>query len=261
MNIWAAIDLRGGEAVQLVGGDPSVEPVRLPDPAAVAERWLDAGFRHLHVVDLDAALGDGRNDEAVAAIAAVVRARRTARGATAVEHERVTASPPEAGLPLLQVGGGLRDDDAVARILELGADRAIVGTRAVEDRPWLEAAAERWPGRLVVAADVRDREVVSRGWTEGTGQDALGFVALLDPLALAGILVTDVGREGRQEGVDDALFADLAGATRHPVTAAGGVTSRADLEALAGAGIDGAVLGMALYTGRLEPADALELER
>jgi phosphoribosylformimino-5-aminoimidazole carboxamide ribotide isomerase len=244
MNIWAAIDLRGGEAVQLVGGDPSEEPVRLPDPAAVAERWLDAGFRHLHVVDLDAALGDGRNDEAVAAIAAVVRERREAGR----------------GVALLQVGGGLRDDDAVARALELGAHRCMVGTRAVEDRPWLQAAAERWPERIVVAADVRDREVVTHGWTEGTAHHAHGFVASLDPLPLAGVLVTDVGREGQQEGADDGLFRDLAGATRHPVMAAGGVTTRGDLAALAAAGVAGAVLGMALYTGRLDPADALEME-
>lgn len=251
MRVWAAIDLRGGEAVQLVGGDPSNEPVRLPDPAAVAERWLDAGFRHLHVVDLDAALGDGRNDGAVAAIATVVRARRDpGRG-----------SGPDTGAgPVLQVGGGLRDEDAVARVLGAGADRAMVGTRAVEDRPWLEAAAGRWPDRLVVAADVRRREVVTRGWSEGTGQDASGFVTLLDDLPLGGVLVTDVGREGRQEGVDIVVFRDLVEATRHPVVAAGGVTTRGDLEALADAGAAGAVLGMALYTGRLEPADALEVE-
>lgn len=254
MRVWAAVDLRDGEAVQLVGGDPSVAPVRVPEPAAVAERWLDAGFRRIHVVDLDAALGDGRNDEAVAAIAAVVRARGPATG---VSSDLAGARSPAA---VLQVGGGLRDDEAVARVLELGADRAVVGTRAVEDRPWLEAAAERWPERLVVAADVRGREVVSRGWTEGTGQDALGFVGLLDPLPLAGVLATDVGREGRQEGCDAALFRDLAAATRHPVLAAGGVTTRADLDALAGVGVAGAVLGMALYTGRLEPADALGVE-
>ncbi len=203
------------------------------------------------MVDLDAALGDGRNDEAVAAIATVVRARRGAG----------PRSGPDTGAdPVLQVGGGLRDDDAVARVLELGADRAMVGTRAVEDRPWLEAAAERWPERLVVAADVRRREVVTRGWGEGTGQDAIGFVALLDDLPLGGVLVTDVGREGRQEGVDIVVFRELVEATRHPVLAAGGVTTRGDLDALAEAGAAGAVLGMALYTGRLEPADALEVE-
>ena len=262
MRVWAAIDLRGGEAVQLVGGDPSVEPVRLPDPAAVAERWLDAGFRHLHVVDLDGALGEGRNDAAVAAIASAVRGR-SAAGPEPVPSPTAITGPgqePRAGRALLQVGGGLRDDDAVARALELGAHRAMVGTRAVEDRPWLDAAAERWPERLVVAADVRAGEVVTRGWTEGTGRDAAGFVAGLDPLPLGGVLVTDVGREGRQEGIDVGVFRELVEATRHPIVAAGGVTTRADLEALADVGVAGAVLGMALYTGRLEPADALDVE-
>ncbi len=264
MKVWAAIDLRGGAAVQLVGGDPSDERVRLPDPAAVVERWLDAGFRHIHVVDLDAALGSGRNDEAVAAIAAVVRGRtrgaaREAAGASGPGPRRAGGPGVRPG-PILQLGGGLRDDAAVARALELGAHRAVVGTRAVEDRGWLESAAERWPERLVVAADVRNNEVVTRGWTEGTGRDAHGFVAGLDPLPLAGILVTDVGREGRQEGIDGALFTRLVEASHHPVIAAGGVGGREDLDTLNAVGAAGAVLGMALYTGRVDPADALERE-
>jgi phosphoribosylformimino-5-aminoimidazole carboxamide ribonucleotide (ProFAR) isomerase len=273
VKVWAAIDVRGGAAVQLVGGDPSDERVRLPDPAAVAERWLDAGFSHLHVVDLDAALGSGRNDEAVAAIVATIRARRHAAergsgqlapGATATARDRggtaavgTTASSLN---PVLQVGGGLRGDEAVARALELGSDRAVVGTRAVEDRGWLETAADRWPDRLVVAADIRDGEVVTRGWTEGTGREAAVFVAGLDVLPLAGILVTDVGREGRQGGVDGGLFAELVAATRHPVIAAGGVGGPDDLDTLSAAGAAGAVLGMALYTGRMQPAEALERE-
>lgn len=271
MNVWAAIDLRGGAVVQLVGGDPSNERVRLPDPAAVAERWLEAGFSHVHVVDLDAAPGSGRNDEAVTAIAAVILARARAdrasgqvtTGSTATGAAATTATaggPANPESPVLQVGGGLRDHEAVARVLELGADRAVVGTRAVEDRAWLEAAAERWPARLVVAADVRDGEIVTRGWTAGTDREAAVFVSGLDALPLAGILVTDVGREGRQGGVDGGLFARLVAATRHPVIAAGGVGGPGDLDALAVAGAAGAVLGMALYTGRVQPADALERE-
>lgn len=237
MKVWAAIDLRAGEAVQLVGGDPGDERVRLPDPAGIARRWLEAGFSHVHVVDLDAALGEGHNAEAIEAIAAAVDGRA-----------------------VLQVGGGLRDEEAVDRVLRSGADRAMVGTRAVEDRPWLDAAAARFPDRLVVAADVRDGVVVSRGWTESTGQDADAFLTSLDPLPLAGVLVTDVGREGRQAGIDAARFRRAAAATRHPVIAAGGVTTAADLAALRGADVAGAVLGMALYSGRLTPADALQHE-
>lgn len=237
MKVYAAIDLRDGAAVQLVGGDPDAERIRLPDPARVARRWLDRGFRHLHVVDLDAALDAGDNGAGIQAISEAIRGRAT-----------------------LQVGGGLRDDAAVERVLALGADRAVVGTRAVEDRPWLDAAARRFPDRLVVAADVRARQIVTRGWTATTGEDAVAFVAGLDPLPLAGVLVTDVGREGRQEGVDVERFRELVGATRHPLIAAGGVTTAGDLGALAGAGAAGVVLGMALYSGRLDPADALRHE-
>jgi len=245
VRIYAAIDLRGGEAVQLVGGDPESERIRIPDPAAVARRWLDAGFRHIHVVDLDAALGTGGdgggngggNGGAIEAIASAARGRAT-----------------------LQVGGGLRDIESVAAALALGADRAVVGTRAVEDRPWLEDAVRRFPDQLVVAADMRDGQVVTRGWTGTTGADAIAFAAALNDLPLAAVLVTDVGREGREEGADIDGFRAMAAATRHPLIAAGGITTSADLAGLAAADVAGAVLGMALYSGRLRPADALEFE-
>jgi phosphoribosylformimino-5-aminoimidazole carboxamide ribotide isomerase len=241
MRVYAAVDLRGGAAVQWVGGRPESERVRLPDPAAVADRWLDAGFRHLHVVDLDAALGTGDNAGAIADIARVVAGRR-------------------AGPATLQVGGGIRDEAAIERVLALGAERVVVGTRGVEDRPWLEAVAAASPGRIVLAADVGGGLVLTRGWTEATALEAEGFIAGLDPLPLAAVLVTDVGREGREEGCDAALFGRLAAATRHPLLAAGGIASAEDIAALTDAGAAGAVLGMALYTGRIDPADALARE-
>jgi phosphoribosylformimino-5-aminoimidazole carboxamide ribotide isomerase len=237
MRVYAAVDVRGGAAVQLVGGRPETEKIRLPDPAAVARGWLDAGFSAIHVVDLDAALGHGDNGAAVAEIARAV-----------------------AGRASLQVGGGIRDDEAVARTLELGADRVVVGTRGVEDRAWLESTAAAHPGRIVLAADVKGGFVLSRGWTEATDLDAVAFLEGLDPLPLAGVLVTDVDREGREGGADAALFRRLVAATRHPLMAAGGIAAAADIEALARAGVDGAVLGMALYSGRIDPADALALE-
>jgi phosphoribosylformimino-5-aminoimidazole carboxamide ribotide isomerase len=179
-------------------------------------------------VDLDAALGVGDN-----------------RGAAAMLVR-------ECGLPC-QVGGGIRDEEAIAAVFDAGATRAIVGTRAIEDAAWLRAAAQRWPGRLVVAADVRDGRVVTRGWTHDTALHAGEYIARLDPLPLAGVLVTDVGREGRQEGIDLQLFAFLAGGTSLPLQAAGGVTTLDDLRGLRDAGVTRAVLGMALYTGRLDP--------
>ena len=255
MRVFAAIDLRAGAAVQLVGGDPADERIRLPDAAAVAKRWLDAGFRGLPVVDLDAALGDGSSAGAIADIAGAVRGRRAPR------ETAPSAASREAGLPLLlQVGGGIRDEDAIRRALDAGADRVVVGTRAVEDRAWLEAAAAAFPGRLVVAADVRDGVVVTRGWRADTGLPAADFLTGLGPLPLAAVLVTDVTREGRQEGIDARLFGSLVAATRYPLIAAGGIAGRDDLMALRDAGAAGAILGMALYTGRITPAEALELE-
>lgn len=223
-----AIDLRYGRAVQLVGGVPGSERVSVPDPLAVAARWVSAGFTRLHIVDLDGALDHGEN------------------------RDSITGLIGESGVPC-QVGGGVRDDAAVADLLDRGAETVVVGTRAIEDGPWLRAAASRWPGRLVVAADVRHDQVVTRGWTNTTDLAARAFVETLDDIPLAGILVTDVGREGRQQGIDMDLFADLAMRTRHPVQAAGGVTSATDLRSLRDAGIARAVLGMALYTGTLDP--------
>lgn len=223
-----AIDLRGGMAVQLVGGEPDSERVRIPDPLSVAQRWAAAGFTELHVVDLDAALGDGSNRAAIETLIA------------------------GCGLPC-QVGGGIRDDEAVDSMMRSGARRVIVGTRAIEDGGWLRTAAARWPDRLLVAADVRDGRIVVRGWRQSTNLEAEAFVKSLDTIPLAGVLVTDVGREGRQQGADVDLFARLAACTRLPLQAAGGITTGADLRALRDAGVSRAILGMAIYSGRLDP--------
>jgi phosphoribosylformimino-5-aminoimidazole carboxamide ribotide isomerase len=226
---YAAIDLRGGRVVQLVGGRPEEERVSLPDPAAAARRWEETGFAALHVVDLDAALGSGANADGVSAVLQ-------------------TVSVP------VQVGGGVRTTDRVAELLDDGAARVVVGTRAVEDRPWLETLVTRWPNRIVVAADVKDGEVVVKGWTVGSGRQAAGFLRDLGELPLAAVLVTDVGREGRMLGADRDLFKGLAAVSSHPLLASGGVATAGDLAMLAEAGAAGVVLGMALYTGALDAA-------
>lgn len=228
----AAVDLREGRAVQLVGGDFDEERVGLPDAAVVARGWEEAGFPALHVIDLDAALGRGDNRRAIEAIVG------------------------SAGVPV-QVGGGVRDDDIADSLLFLGAARIIVGTRAVEDRDWLEALCARHPDRVVVAADMRDGDIVTRGWTVQSGLDGEAFVASLDPLPLAGVLVTDVSREGRMVGADAARFAGLVRATRHPLQAAGGIGGMGDLRRLAEAGVSATVLGMSLYTGALDAGDVV----
>ena len=233
MIVAPAVDLRGGRCVQLVGGVPGSEQVSLPDPVAVAERWWETGFGTLHVVDLDAALGDGDNQEVI---------RR-------VLHSTEADT---------QVGGGLRSEAAVGSVLDLGADRAIVGTRAVEDAAWLESTAEAFPNRLVVAADVRGQRVLTRGWQEDSALRLDDFMDRLRDLPLAGLLVTDVGREGKLEGVDAEHVRAVVTQAAHPVWISGGVTDANDLEILASAGAHGAVVGMALYQERMDAAQVAE---
>lgn len=230
MIVAPAVDVKGGRCVQLVGGVPEAEAVSIPDPVAMARHWWDRGFRTLHVVDLDAALGTGDNRALVARVA--------------------TATPATT-----QVGGGIRDDGRAAELLVAGADRVVVGTRAVDDRPWLEALARRHQQRVVVAADVRDGRVLRRGWTEKSPLAVEEFLAGLDELPLAGVLCTDAAREGRMEGIDLAAMASVVGSSAHPVWISGGITRTSDLEALEEAGAAGAVLGMALYTAVLDPDD------
>jgi phosphoribosylformimino-5-aminoimidazole carboxamide ribotide isomerase len=228
-----AVDLKGGRCVQLVGGRPDDERVSLPAPASVAYRWWTLGFRHLHVVDLDAALGSGDNFDGIDAVLE----------ATAAD---------------VQVGGGIRDDARADALLAAGPRRIVVGTRAVDDRDWLESLAARHPGRVVVAADVRDGVVLRKGWTEGSGLKVDAFVRSLSDVPLAGVLCTDVGREGRLEGIDARAMVGVIDASAHPVWISGGVTTLEDLTALAEAGAYGAVLGMALYTGALRPTEVAE---
>jgi phosphoribosylformimino-5-aminoimidazole carboxamide ribotide isomerase len=225
---YAAIDLRGGRVVQLVGGRPDAERVSLPDPAAVTRQWLGCGFAALHVVDLDAALGTGTNEDAVLAV---------------IEA---------AGAVPVQVGGGIRTTERAEALLAAGAHRVVVGTRAVEERAWLEELAGSHPGRVVVAADVLGEDVAVRGWTASAGIPADSFLRGLAGVPLGGVLVTDVQREGRMGGADAPRFRHLAALSPHPLLASGGIAGAADLRALARAGVAGAVLGMALYTGALD---------
>jgi len=228
MILYPAVDLRGGKAVQLVGGRTDAQKVELPDPVAVAMKWINAGFRALHVVDLDAALGQGDNRLVIAEILAAV------------------------DVPV-QVGGGVRSDELVGELLDAGAARVIVGTRAIEDRAWLESITRKHEGtKILVAADVRDENIVTRGWTKDTQINAFSFLQELNALQLGGVLITDVGREGGLGGVDVDKFERLAKVSRHPVQAAGGIRDIDDLRRLNEAGIAGAVLGMSIYTGTID---------
>ena len=223
-----AVDLRGGRCVQLVGGRPEDERVSLPDPLAVARRWWDTGFGTLHLVDLDAALASGDNLD--------------------VLRDLLQATPA-----VTQVGGGIRDDARADALVDAGADRIIVGTRALDDPEWLAALARRHPHRVVVAADTRDGLVLRKGWTESSGLPVAEYLSRLADLPLAGVLVTDVGQEGRLEGIQRDSVAATLDASPLPVWISGGVTTNDELAFLAEHGAAGAVLGMALYTETLDP--------
>jgi len=223
-----AVDLREGACVQLVGGSFQQERVRLDDPVEVAASWARHGFSWLHVVDLDAATGRGSNLPLVREILA------------------------DTTVPV-QVGGGVRSSELAEELLEAGASRIVVGTRALEDEDWLAELAARHPGEIVVACDVRERRITTRGWVRTLPLDILDAVETLNAQPLGGLLVTAVHREGRLEGADLPLMEDVAEASRFPVFAAGGVASMQDLRALEYRGVAGVVIGMALYTGALDP--------
>jgi phosphoribosylformimino-5-aminoimidazole carboxamide ribonucleotide (ProFAR) isomerase len=154
----------------------------------------------------------------------------------------------------VQVGGGVRTSERVAELFAAGASRVVVGTRALEEPAWLEEVAQAHPGRLMVAADVRERMVVTRGWDATLGQDILQVLERLNSLPLAGVLVTAVHMEGQLQGTDLALMREVARRSRWSTYASGGISSMEDLLALAAEGIQGAVVGMALYTGALDAA-------
>lgn len=222
-----AVDLRGGACVQLVGGSYDHERLRFADPLGVARGWARLGFGRLHVVDLDAATGRGSNEELVGEL---LRDREAS----------------------IQVGGGVRSGDAIERLLALGADRVVVGTRAIEEPGWIDSMASLFPGELIVAADVRDRRVVTRGWERTLARNVIDVVEELNALPLAGVMVTAVHREGQLSGTDLFLMEDVAEASEHPVYASGGITTIAELRALEDRRITGVIIGMALYTGALD---------
>lgn len=233
MLVMPAIDLREGACVQLVGGSYAAERVREPDPLRVAERWRDAGFTRLHVVDLDAAMAVGSNAAVVASL------------------QRVSGVD-------VQVGGGLRSTESVERVLDAGAAAAVVGTRALEEPAWIGEVAERWPFRVVAAVDVRDGEAVVRGWTRSAPLPLDETLDALDELPLAALLVTCVDVEGQMLGPDFDTLERVRGRTSLPLVASGGITTLDDLRELRAMDVWGAVVGMALYTGTLDPRATAE---
>ena len=236
MLVLPAVDIRGGRAVRLIQGERHRERVYDDDPVAAAQRWTAEGARWLHVVDLDGAFG-GRpgNPDAVG---------------------RILAS---AQVPV-QVGGGVRDLETIERLLDAGAARVILGTAAVSAPDLLRAACARFGDRIAAAVDARDGRVVTEGWTAATGLSAIEAAARVADAGARRIIYTDTRRDGMLGGPDLLSLADLLAAARVPVIVAGGVTSVEDvrrLRRLEPAGLEGAIVGRALYEGAVRLDDLL----
>jgi phosphoribosylformimino-5-aminoimidazole carboxamide ribotide isomerase len=234
--VYPAIDLKDGRCVRLLRGAMDAVTVFNDDPADQARRFLAAGARWLHVVDLDGAFaGRAVNADAVGAILA--------------EAARAGAS--------VQLGGGVRAEADIARWLEAGIARAILGTKALEDPDFVAAACRRWPGRIAVGIDARGGRVAVRGWAETTDLAAEDLARRFAGAGVAAIVHTDIERDGALGGANVAASSALARACGLPVVVSGGVASLADLEATRRAGLAGAIVGRALYDGRIALADAL----
>lgn len=233
MELWPAIDLRGGRCVRLVQGDYDRETVFGEDPVAMARRFVDGGAARLHIVDLDGAR-DGVPTQA-ALVARMVEA---------------------AGVPC-QLGGGIRSLETAAAYLDAGVERVVVGSVAIERPDVLEEMAGRFPGRIVLGLDARDGRVAVRGWLETSGLTAIDVARRHEGLPLAAVVYTDIAKDGMLSGPNlDALAAMIA-ATRLPVVASGGVAGADDIRAVASAGAAGCIVGKALYAGAVSLRDAI----
>lgn len=244
MEILPAIDLRGGRVVRLIQGDPARETGYSHDPAAVAQEWERRGARRLHLVDLDGAFAGSPASRLSSTQANLTALRQIFRAIT---------------VPA-QLGGGLRSLDSVRAALDLGAAVAIVGTAAIRDPAFLEAACATFPGRVALGLDARGGMLVTSGWTEATAARATEFARRASDLPLAAIIYTEVQRDGMLEGPDLDGLSAVASATRVPVIASGGVSSVQDIQALRSLvpqGVVGAIIGKALYDGRLTLEAAL----
>jgi phosphoribosylformimino-5-aminoimidazole carboxamide ribotide isomerase len=235
-TLYPAIDLKGGQVVRLKRGEMDQATVYNADPAAQAASFATQGFAWVHVVDLDGAFaGRPANAEAVRGILAAVP-----------------------GLPV-QLGGGIRDMKTAEAWLDAGVARIILGSAAVKDPGFARAACKAFPGRVALGLDARDGFVATEGWAETSDVSARDLALRYVDAGAAAIIFTDIARDGMLTGVNVELTAELARAVPIPVIASGGLAAVADIVALRGAeaGIAGAILGRALYDGRVEPAAAL----
>jgi phosphoribosylformimino-5-aminoimidazole carboxamide ribotide isomerase len=233
--LYPAIDLKGGQCVRLLRGDMEHATVFNGDPVAQAREFVEAGAKWLHVVDLDGAVaGKSVNEVAVRAIL----------GAVPVP---------------VQLGGGIRDRQAIARWLDAGVARVILGTVALRDPALVMAACREFPGRIAVGIDARGGKVAVEGWVETSDITAHDLARRFKDAGVAAIIYTDIDRDGAMQGVNVEATAKLAAQIKIPVIASGGVSSLDDIRALKARGLPGAIVGRALYERKFTLADAVAI--
>lgn len=234
-----SIDLLAGQVVRLAKGEPGQKTVFSNDPLEVAEDFAAQGAERIHIVDLDGALsGEGLNADAV---------------------KQIISSVASGGCEV-QVAGGIRSVDAAKRWLDMGAARVVVGTKALTDEAFLAEIVEAIGPELVIAPDAKGGEVRVAGWQQGTGEDVIDAAKRLAAAGVERLLVTDISTDGMLTGPNIELFTDVAEASGLPVIASGGVSSIEDLEELSTVdGLEGAIVGRALYVGAFELSDALKV--
>jgi phosphoribosylanthranilate isomerase len=235
LELLPAVDIAGGQAVQLVQGVAGSEK-RFGDPIEAALRWQQAGAEWLHLVDLDAAFGRGNNRELQAEIVGRLDIR-------------------------VEMSGGIRDDESLEAAMATGCRRVNIGTAALERPDWCAAAIAAYGDRVAIGLDVRGTTLAARGWTR-EGGDLYEVLARLDAEGCARYVVTDVNKDGMLQGPNLQLLTDVCAVTDRPVVASGGITELADLESLidlVSVGVEGAIIGTALYEGRFTLEDALRL--
>lgn len=238
MKIWPAIDIRAGKCVRLTQGDYDRQTTYGSNPADMALRWVNDGAQALHIVDLDGAKGE-----------------RTETGHSP-NRDAILQILESCDVPC-QIGGGIRDESTIVDYLEMGAQRVVIGTRAITDSEWLARVAEDFPQRLTVGIDARDGRVATDGWLKTSDVSAIEFAQQVSQLPIGAIVYTDIAKDGMLAGPNFDAMKEMSQATEVPVIASGGVTSIEDIQKLATMGLSGCIIGRALYEGRLTLPDAL----
>ena len=241
MEIWPAIDLRGGKCVRLRQGDYAQETVYDENPGAVARRFAECGASRLHVVDLDGAREGAPVN--LPAIEEVLESARAVNGAFQVE-----------------LGGGIRDEQSIAELLDFGLDRLVIGTSAIKHTDWFEGIVDRFAGKLVLGVDARDGFVATDGWMETSKTGAVALALRFVGKPLAAIVYTDIATDGMMRGPNTEAMAQMQRAVGPmPVVASGGVTTIDDVRRLRDAGLAAAIIGRALYEGTIDLNEAVRV--